>query len=523
MLETGLIDSPPSVAPAPVLPPNLPVDGPPAMEESAPAPVTAVVPAPAAAVAMDLTLAELVADRLVGCDLHLVLPDGLRSLTLARRIGSGFGNLSEAIRQAVRQVESVDAQAPLIAAESEELRVQAEAQAEAVRVTLDQAQALSAGLARAKTDLHALGRAAAETTARAAQGRSAADALRAVMGEIEHRAARINEVIDLIDQIAFQTNVLSLNAAVEAARAGEAGRGFGVVAQEVRTLSQRAAQAAQSARELVSGTQASVASGRQTATDSFATLSELGSAVERAGTAMSAVADLVGEQQVAVGAIERSLERVAGLSRDNVERGVQIADHTEALREDADVLGDCIRLFRLPVDPLEEPRHAEVYELARATAASIAETFVRLVVERRLSPQAMFSTEYAPIEGTSPTKYHTPFDALCDEVLPSIQEPVLASRPWLAYAIAANVDGYVPTHNDRYCQPLTGDPKRDLVGNRTKRLFDDRVGRVAGSSTDDYRLQIYRRDTGQILFDLSVPIVLRGYHWGCFRVGYSLE
>ncbi len=87
---------------------------------------------------------------------------------------------------------------------------------------------------------------------------------------------------------------------------------------------------------------------------------------------------------------------------------------------------------------------------------------------------------------------------------------------------SANPDGYVPTHNLRFSQPLTGDRARDLVGNRTKRIFSDRVGRSVGAHTDPYRLQVYRRDTGQIMFDLSVPVYVDGRHWGGFRIGYSL-
>ena len=64
-----------------------------------------------------------------------------------------------------------------------------------------------------------------------------------------------------------------------------------------------------------------------------------------------------------------------------------------------------------------------------------------------------------------------------------------------------NPNGYVPTHNLRFSQPLTGDAARDLVGNRSKRRFGDRVGRSVGAHTDPYRLQVYRRDTGQIMFD----------------------
>jgi len=139
-----------------------------------------------------------------------------------------------------------------------------------------------------------------------------------------------------------------------------------------------------------------------------------------------------------------------------------------------------------------------------------------------ITPDGLFSPDYQPIPDTQPAKYHTAFDRRCDELLPPIQEPVAASQPWIAYAISANYDGYVPTHNLRFAQPLTGDPARDLVGNRTKRIFDDRVGRSVGSHTDPYRLQVYRRDTGEIMFDLSVPIFVGDQHWGGFRIGYAL-
>ncbi|HZF97679.1 MAG TPA: methyl-accepting chemotaxis protein, partial [Pseudoxanthomonas sp.] len=126
------------------------------------------------------------------------------------------------------------------------------------------------------------------------------------------------------------------------------------------------------------------------------------------------------------------------------------------------------------------------------------------------------------IPGVEPPKFHTSFDALCDELLPPLQEPLLALHDWIVFAICANPDGYVPTHNLRFSQPLTGDPARDLVGNRSKRKFGDRVGRSVGAHTDPYRLQVYRRDTGQIMFDLSVPVYVGDEHWGGLRIGYSL-
>jgi methyl-accepting chemotaxis protein len=88
-------------------------------------------------------------------------------------------------------------------------------------------------------------------TASANQGENLANQTNISMDEINAQVTAINEAITVIDQIAFQTNILSLNAAVEAATAGEAGKGFAVVAQEVRNLAARSAEAAKEIKSLV--------------------------------------------------------------------------------------------------------------------------------------------------------------------------------------------------------------------------------------------------------------------------------
>ena len=93
----------------------------------------------------------------------------------------------------------------------------------------------------------------------------------------------------------------------------------------------------------------------------------------------------------------------------------------------------------------------------------------------------------------------------------------------IAYAIACDRRGYVPTHNSRYCQALTGDEKLDMAGNRTKRIFDDPVGSRCGDHRLPFLLQTYRRDTGEIMHDMSAPVMVKGRHWGGVRVGYRTE
>ncbi|MBC7974211.1 MAG: hypothetical protein H7138_04445 [Myxococcales bacterium] len=81
-------------------------------------------------------------------------------------------------------------------------------------------------------------------------------------------------------------------------------------------------------------------------------------------------------------------------------------------------------------------------------------------------------------------------------------------------------NGYVPAHNTRFTQPLTGKPDKDYANNRTKRLLGDLASLRAARSEARYLLQRTALETGEVIYDLSVPIMVRGKHWGCARIGY---
>ena len=133
-----------------------------------------------------------------------------------------------------------------------------------------------------------------------------------------------------------------------------------------------------------------------------------------------------------------------------------------------------------------------------------------------------FDTEYELIGNFDPPKYHTKYDFYTDKAILGLQDEFLFDKS-IVFAVAVDKNGYLPTHNTRYQKPITGNPEVDKVGNRTKRVFNDPVGLKAAQNSEKGLLQVYHRDTGETMWDVSSPIYVKGKHWGGFRIGLSLK
>lgn len=133
-----------------------------------------------------------------------------------------------------------------------------------------------------------------------------------------------------------------------------------------------------------------------------------------------------------------------------------------------------------------------------------------------------FDTNYEAIHGFDPPKYHTKYDFYLDKVLLALEDEFLVDQD-VIFAVAVDMNGYLPTHNSRFQQPITGDQQKDKVGNRTKRMFNDPVGITAAKNQVKGFLQIYHRDTGETMWDISCPVFVKGKQWGGFRIGFSLK
>ncbi|HYS42776.1 MAG TPA: hypothetical protein VEM32_02245 [Geobacteraceae bacterium] len=93
----------------------------------------------------------------------------------------------------------------------------------------------------------------------------------------------------------------------------------------------------------------------------------------------------------------------------------------------------------------------------------------------------------------------------------------------MVFAVLVDRNGYLPTHNSRYSRPLTGNKELDKTGNRTKRMFNDPVGLAAARNRQELFMQVYYRDTGEKMWDISAPVHVKGRHWGAFRIGYTMD
>ncbi|MEZ5660745.1 MAG: methyl-accepting chemotaxis protein [Burkholderiaceae bacterium] len=169
------------------------------------------------------------------------------------------------------------------------------------------------------------------------------------MNEIRESSVGINEIIGTIDGIALQTRLLALNAAVEAARAGEQGRGFGVVADEVRALAQRSAEAAREIKEMISQSVEKVEAGADVVAHAEVRIGGIVDASRKVGNLLADVAERVREQSLGVeqiGSAIDSLDRMTGENSALVERTASTA---AAMKVQADKLAAEVERFRLPV------------------------------------------------------------------------------------------------------------------------------------------------------------------------------
>jgi len=188
----------------------------------------------------------------------------------------------------------------------------------------------------------------AQTNAQAAQqGGQAVGQVVATMDAIAHSSQKINDIIGVIDGIAFQTNILALNAAVEAARAGESGRGFAVVAGEVRNLAQRSAEAAREIKVLITESVGKVNEGSQQVQRAGATMADVVTNAQEVSNLIGSITQSANEQSQGIVAINSAVDVLDQSTQQNAALVEQSSAAAHNLRQQAERLTELVAVFKV--------------------------------------------------------------------------------------------------------------------------------------------------------------------------------
>ncbi|MEZ5659565.1 MAG: methyl-accepting chemotaxis protein [Burkholderiaceae bacterium] len=185
------------------------------------------------------------------------------------------------------------------------------------------------------------------------------------MDQIGESSRRVSEIVNVIESIAFQTNILALNASVEAARAGDQGRGFAVVASEVRSLAQRSGDAAKEIHELISESAAHVNDGLQVTRKARDTIDTALAQVISMGSLAEEIADGAAEQSNGISQVGEAVTHLDSVTQQNTAMVEELAASSAALSRQADELSNSVRLFRLGPNDNRHSLHGDAVQMRR--------------------------------------------------------------------------------------------------------------------------------------------------------------
>jgi len=422
--------------------------------------------------------------------------------------------LQDAVRSIAARASSMGREAAEVRGVIDDTTKAAQRSAQAVSALAEQVQQITRsqeGIAQVSHD----------SLGAVARAREAVEEVGQEVAGIVATLRQVAQAAGSITQIALQTRLVAFNASVEAKRASEAGRGFGVVADAMKDLAGKVESSSKDILSTVAELNKRIAAlsdeirtePGQTGEGAFhRALAELQQGVGRITGAADGSRAICGELNQRMGGIEAEMHST-GKSLD------QAMTRSESFLKVSEQLIETVAECGIETDDTPFIRAAQ------EAAGQIASLLDGAIRSGSATLADVFDETYQPMAGTNPVQHGTRFVALADRLFPQIQERVLGLSPKVVYCIAVDRNGYVATHNKKYCQPQrAGDVVWNTANSRYRRIFNDRTGLASARNQRPFLLQTYRRDMGGgnfvVMKEVAAPIVVNGRHWGGLRLAF---
>ena len=294
-------------------------------------------------------------------------------------INATLEKIVEPIITVKQAAEAINSAAGEIATGNNDLSQRTEEQASSLEETASSMEELASTVKQNADNAKQANQLAVSASDIAVKGGEAVNQVVNTMANINESARKIEDIISVIDGIAFQTNILALNAAVEAARAGEQGRGFAVVAGEVRNLAQRSSSAAKEIKDLITDSVNKTTEGTVQVENAGNTIQEVVTAVKRVSDIISEIAAASIEQSAGIDQVNAAVTSMDETTQQNAALVEEAAAAAESLLEQANALSDAVGVFKL--------------DNTSATKSSVTKTSAaKSKVERRASNSPLRNT-----------------------------------------------------------------------------------------------------------------------------------
>ncbi len=331
------------------------------------------------------------------CRLPADIPEAYRKLQAD--FNAALGQLEAAMKGVTGSAESIQASTREITTASDDLARRTEQQAASLEETAAALDEITTTVKKSAEGASHARKVAAAADDGAKKGEVVVRQAVEAMDAIAKSSQQISRIIGVIDEIAFQTTLLALNAGVEAARAGEAGRGFAVVASEVRALAQRSAEAAKEIKGLISASTAQVDHGVKLVAETGASLERIVTQVTEINQAIAGIASGAEEQATALGQVNTAINQMDQVTQQNATMVEQSTAASHSLSQESERLASLIGQFQVGRAHGDDAMRRELQKAAphafRQAAAAPAANGGAGAETRRAAPHPVRATPKA--------------------------------------------------------------------------------------------------------------------------------